>query len=159
MARSLEFCIQKVEGLYYLFSKKMVLISFADTAKLICVFVFCICKKPVFSNAAQMPSFLIKREPHCEKPVLLVSDLVRQKSANLAAEVISTLEISDLESRGIILSREGKTKVLISMHGGVADLHICFFTYAKSRLSQEADHFIPSAISITTLQAGFYCCQ
>ena len=40
----LKFRIQKVEGLYYPCSEKKALISFAVTAKLICVFVFAFTK-------------------------------------------------------------------------------------------------------------------
>ena len=40
MARGLKFRIEKVEGLYYLCSENKGVISFAFTAKLICVFVF-----------------------------------------------------------------------------------------------------------------------
>ena len=40
MARGLKFRIYNVEGLYYLSSENKALISFAGTAKLICVFVF-----------------------------------------------------------------------------------------------------------------------
>ena len=40
MARGLKVWILKVDELYYLCSENKVLISFADTAKLICIFVF-----------------------------------------------------------------------------------------------------------------------
>ena len=43
MARGLKFKIKKVEGLYYVVKTKA-LISFAVTAKLICVFVFAYAK-------------------------------------------------------------------------------------------------------------------
>ena len=49
MARGLKFSIKEVEGLYYV-GKTKALISFAVTAKLICVFVFAYAKKPVFSR-------------------------------------------------------------------------------------------------------------
>ena len=49
MARSLKFWIKNLDGFYYVVKTKA-LISFAVTAKLICVFFFLICKKPVFSR-------------------------------------------------------------------------------------------------------------
>ena len=48
MARGLKFRIFEVDGLYYLCSETKALISFAVTAKLICLFVFRIIKRPVF---------------------------------------------------------------------------------------------------------------
>ena len=45
MARDLKFRIKKVEGSYYLLAKTNALISFAVTAKLICVFVFAYAKR------------------------------------------------------------------------------------------------------------------
>ena len=44
MATDLKFQIYKVEGLYYRCSKNKALISFAVTAKLICIFVFAYAK-------------------------------------------------------------------------------------------------------------------
>ena len=44
MARGLKFHMLEVEGLYYLCSKNKGMISFAVTAKLICVFVFAYAK-------------------------------------------------------------------------------------------------------------------
>ena len=51
MARGLKFRIQEVEGSHYIrVVKTKVLISFAVTAKLICVFVFAYAKKKWFSH-------------------------------------------------------------------------------------------------------------
>ena len=49
MARGLKFCIKIEEELHYPWAKTKALISFAVTAKLICVFVFAYAKKTVFS--------------------------------------------------------------------------------------------------------------
>ena len=49
------------------------------------------------------------------KPVFGVSDKVRLKPACAATEARSKLEISDIETRGIILSRQRTTKVLIRL--------------------------------------------
>ena len=52
-------------------AKTKALISFVVTAKLICVFVFCICKKPVFSRHGTFHRelyfylYLIKQDFHC----------------------------------------------------------------------------------------------
>ena len=50
MARGLKFRIYKVEELYYLSSENKALISFAGTAKLLCVLFSHICKTFVFSR-------------------------------------------------------------------------------------------------------------
>ena len=50
MARGLKFRIYEAEGLYYLCSEIKALISFAVTAKLICVFVFAYAKSRFFSR-------------------------------------------------------------------------------------------------------------
>ena len=54
MARGLKFRIKKVGGLYYLCSENKGVISFAVTAKLICVFVFAYAKCLFSHDAAQM---------------------------------------------------------------------------------------------------------
>ena len=57
MARGLKFRIKKKEGLYYLcynVAKTKALISFAVTAKLICVFVFAYAKCWFSHDGAQM---------------------------------------------------------------------------------------------------------
>ena len=43
-------------------------------------------------------------EPYCEKPVFRVFDLVPHKPSCTAIEDVLRLEISDLGSRGIVLS-------------------------------------------------------
>ena len=54
MARGLKFWVKKVEGLYYLCSENKALISFAVTAKLICVFVFAYAKRWFSYDAAHI---------------------------------------------------------------------------------------------------------
>ena len=52
MARSLKFHIWEVEGLFYLCSENKAVISFAVTAKLICVFAFAYVKSRFSHDAA-----------------------------------------------------------------------------------------------------------
>ena len=54
MARSLKFRLKEVEGLYYPYSETKALISFAVTAKLICVFVFAYAKSRFSHDEAHM---------------------------------------------------------------------------------------------------------
>ena len=51
------------------------------------------------------------------KPVFGSCDQVRLKSACSAAEISEGLEMSDIETRGIILSRKRTTKALIRLLG------------------------------------------
>ena len=51
------------------------------------------------------------------KPVFGVSDQVRLKQGCSASEASKSLEISDLASRGIILSRQRTIKALIRLRG------------------------------------------
>ena len=51
------------------------------------------------------------------KPVFGVCDQVRLKPACAATETSSRLEISYVETRGIILSEQRTTKALISLRG------------------------------------------
>ena len=53
MARGLKFWIKKVEGLFYV-AKTKTLISFAVTAKLICLFVFADAKSRFSQNEAHI---------------------------------------------------------------------------------------------------------
>ena len=56
-------------------------------------------------------------EPRHEKHVCGVCDQVRHKPACAATEARKRLEISDIETRGIILSRQRTTKALIRLRG------------------------------------------
>ena len=51
------------------------------------------------------------------KPIFVVCDQVRHKPACAAKEARLRLVILDIETRGIILSRQRKTKALISLRG------------------------------------------
>ena len=53
------------------------------------------------------------------KAVFGVCDRVRLKPASIATEASQRLEISDIETRDIILSRQQTTKVLIRLRGCV----------------------------------------
>ena len=55
--------------------------------------------------------------PVTRKPVFGVCDKIRLEPACLATEDSKSLEILDLESIGIILSKQRKTKALIRLHG------------------------------------------
>ena len=67
-------------------------------------------------------------EPRHEKTNILVSDLVRHKPGCTATEDGLRLEISDLESRGIVLSNLcSENKGADQLHGyREADLRLCF---------------------------------
>ena len=56
-------------------------------------------------NMTMQHTVIHTNEPQCEKTNILVSDLVRHKPGCTATEDGQRLEISDLESRGIILSK------------------------------------------------------
>ena len=51
------------------------------------------------------------------KPVFVVCDQVRHKLARTATEARWRFEISDIEFRGIVLSRQRTTKALIRLRG------------------------------------------
>ena len=70
----------------------------------------------VFALILQI-SILFIFEPHHEKPVFGVSDQCRLKLAWSATEAVCGLEISDIQTRGIILSRQQTTKALIRLRG------------------------------------------
>ena len=72
------------------------------------------------------------------KWVFWVSDQVRHKLVYAATEDGYKLEISDLRRRGVVLSVQQKTKVLISC--AVTAQLICsfVFAYAKIRFSHNA---------------------
>ena len=79
-------------------------------------------------------------EPRYEKTNILDFDLVRHKSGCTATEDGQRLEISDLESMGIVLCSE--TKGADQLRGyREADLRLCFRT-CKSRFSHNEAHMI-----------------
>ena len=51
------------------------------------------------------------------KPVFGICDEARHKPACAATEARQRLEISEIDTRGIILSRQQKTKALIRLRG------------------------------------------
>ena len=59
------------------------------------------------------------------KPTFWVCDPGRLKPACAATEARYRLEILDIETRGIILSRRRTTKMLIRLRGCEADLRLC----------------------------------
>ena len=67
------------------------------------------------------------------KPVFWVFDQVRHKLGCTSTEDVKRLEISDLESRGIVLSMVRKTKALISCAVNAQLICVFVFAYAKSR--------------------------
>ena len=75
------------------------------------------------------------------KLVFGVSNQVRHKPGCTATKDGQRLEISDLESRGIVLSVQ-KTKALISLAVAVTSKLICIFVfaYAKSWFSHDVAH-------------------
>ena len=83
------------------------------------------------------------------KPVFGVADQVRHKPVCTATEDGERLEISDLESRGIVESMYiAKTKALISW--AVTAQLICsfVFAYAKSRFSHNEAELCVFAVDI-----------
>ena len=64
LARGLKFRIKEVDGLYYPCSENKALISFAITAKLICVFVFAYAKSRFSHDAAQLKLSWFNRSVH-----------------------------------------------------------------------------------------------
>ena len=59
------------------------------------------------------------------KPVFRVCDQVRHKPVCAATEARQRLEISDVETRGIILSRQRKQRRWSNCVDEQADLHLC----------------------------------
>ena len=72
------------------------------------------------------------------KPVFGVCDRGRLKPAWAATE----LEISDIETRGIILSRQWTTKVLIRLRGCAGWSASLLFAYGINRFSHDVAHII-----------------
>ena len=80
-------------------------------------------------------------EPRHEETNVLVSDLVRNKQGCTALEDGKRLEISDFESRGIVLSiYVAKTKALISFAVTAKLICVFVFAYAKCWFSHDAAH-------------------
>ena len=76
-------------------------------------------------------------EPRHEKICPGFSSRLRLKPACAATEAIKRLEISDIETRDIILSKLRTTKALIILRG-CAGLSACLlFAYGKNRFSHD----------------------
>ena len=72
-------------------------------------------------------------EPRHEKTCLRVSDQVRHRSACSSTEASLSLQILDIETRGIILYRKWTTKVLIRLRGCAGWSAPLLFAYGISR--------------------------
>ena len=80
-----------------------------------------------------------------KKPVFEVCDQVRHKQTCTATEARWRLEISDIETRGIILSRQWTTKVLIKL-GRCAGWSVpLIFPYGINRFSHDMAHMFVHA--------------
>ena len=79
-------------------------------------------------------------EPRHEETNVLVADLVRHKPGCTALEDCQRLEISDFESRGIVLYYVAKTKALISFAVTAKLICVFVFAYAKCWFSHDAAH-------------------
>ena len=75
-----------------------------------------------------------------EKPVCGVCDQVRLKPACSATKTSKHLEISDIETRGIILSKQQTTKALIGLRGCAGWSAPLLFAYGKNRFSDDVAH-------------------
>ena len=71
------------------------------------------------------------------KPVFGVSDIVRHKPACAATIASKRLESSDIKTRGIILSRQRTTKVLIRLRGCAGRSALLLFAYILNRFSHD----------------------
>ena len=71
------------------------------------------------------------------KPVFGVCDQVRHERACVATEATQRLEISDLETRGIILSRQRTTNALIRLRGCAGWSASLLFAYGINRFSHD----------------------
>ena len=74
------------------------------------------------------------------KPVFGIFDYVRLKPASAATEASWRLEISDIETRGIILSEQWTTKALIRLRGCAGWSAPFLFAYGKNRFSHDKAH-------------------
>ena len=81
------------------------------------------------------------------KPVFGVSDQVRLKLACSATETNYSLEILDTETRGIILSKQWTTKVLIRLRRCTGWSAPLLFAYGKNRFSHDMAHMMTYLIT------------
>ena len=76
------------------------------------------------------------------KPVFGVCDQVRLKPACSATEASLSLDSSDIETRSIILSRLGTTKVLIRLRESAGWSAPLLFAYGINRFSHDMAHIL-----------------
>ena len=101
---------------------------------------------PTWSRSSRVPA-MVKYdryeifEPCHEKTCLRVCDQVRHKPVSAATEAMRMLEISDIETRGIILSRQRTTKVLIRLRGCAGWSAPLLFAYGINRFFHDVTHF------------------
>ena len=74
------------------------------------------------------------------KPVFGVYNQVRHKPAYAATDARWRLEIWDIETRGIILSRQRTTKALVRLRGCAGRSAPLLFAYGKSRFCHDVAH-------------------
>ena len=77
MARGLKFWIKKVKGLDCVCSENKALISFAVTAKLICVFVFAYAKRWFSHEAAHLVMCISHMHPTLIKAIVYVTGVIQ----------------------------------------------------------------------------------
>ena len=74
------------------------------------------------------------------KPVFWVFEQVRLKPACAGIEASYRFEISDIETRDIVLSRQRTTKVLIRLRGCAGWYAPLLFAYGENRFSHDVAH-------------------
>ena len=89
--------------------------------------------------------------PVTRKPIFEVCDQMRLKPACLATVTSYRLEISDIASRGITLSRQQTTKALIRLRGCAGWSAPLLFAYDINRFSHDVAHWLYVLITILHL--------
>ena len=107
------------------------------------IFAICTCS---FVMTETNIKYEIRMSLVTRKPVFGVFDQVRLKPACLAAETSWRLEISDIETGDIILSRKRTTKVLIRLHGCAGWSAPLLFTYGINRFSHDEAQIISQSL-------------
>ena len=73
------------------------------------------------------------------------------RSAQSSTEASQRLEISDIETRSIILSMQRTTKALIRLHGCTGCSAPLLFAYGINRFSHDVAHMVPSSCLTKTV--------
>ena len=89
--------------------------------------------------------------PVTRKPVFGVCDQVRLEPACSATETSLRLEISDIETKDIILSRQWTTKSLIRLRGCAGWSASLLFAYGINRFSHDKAHMCFDDVFLTGL--------